>query len=246
MGKKASLWALAAVLVFPVLASACVGNGETPPSPTPPDIEEAVRAYFGVWEAGDFEKMLAFMTPEKGRAEDFAGDMSFAPVTPKNLQIQGAETLSANRVRVDYSLELPELKYIVAGLIVRNPARHDPSCVTLNEEQTRYTSYQDFVVLEREGPDAPWNLDAAEGNTLVNAVWMMNTYVLFQLAYRSEYPWAPTPPEFTDPTSPEFDEQAALFSVAIYAAERDVEEAELADVAAPVFRYVLDLIQECR
>lgn len=246
MRRKAWLWALTAVLMLAILASACDGKGEPPPSPVPPDIEQAMRAYFGAWEAGDFGDMVAFMAPEKGRGEDFAQDMSFAPVTPKNLEIRGAETLSPNRVRVEYSLDLPELKYVVGGLIVRNPARHDPGCVTLNEQRIRYASYQDFVVLEREGVDAPWKLDDAEGNTLVNAVWMMNTYVLFQLGYRSEYPWAPTPPEVTDPTSPKFDQQAALFSVAIYGAERDVEEAELADVAVPVVIYLLDLIADCR
>lgn len=251
MGKKASLWALAAMLVFPVLASACVGNDETPPSPTPPDIEEAVRAYFGAWEAGHFEEMFAFMTAEEEGGEDFAEDMSFAPVTPKNLKIQGAETLSANRVRVDYSLELPELKYIVAGLIVRNPDLHDPSCITLNEERTSYTSYEDFLVLEREGPDAPWKFDGADGNTLVDAVWMMAKGFLFQLTYRLEFPSGfpgpAGPPEFTDPTSPEFDKQAILSTLAMYAVARDVEEeAELLDLALPVAEYVVDLIQECR
>lgn len=247
MGKKASLWALAAVLVFPVLASACGGNGETPPSPVPPDIEQAVRPYFGAWEAGDFEEMSALITAEEEGGEDFAEDMGFAPVTPKNLKIEGTETLSANRVRVDYSLELPELKYIVAGLIVRNPARHDPSCVTLNEEQTRYTSYEDFVVLEREGPDAPWSLDEDEGNTLAKAISGMARGFLFQLTYRREFPSEAWPPDFTDPTSPEFDEHALISSLAMYAVERDIEEEEeLTALAEPAMEYVVDLILECR
>ncbi len=237
MGRRLSLWALAAVLVFPILASACDCDGEPPPSPVPADIEQPVRAHFGAWEAGDFEEMSAF--------PPFAEDMSFAPVTPKNLEIRGAETLSANRVRVEYSLDLPELKYIVAGLIVRNPARHDPGCVTLNEERTRYASYEDFVVLEREEPDAPWSLDEDEGNTLANAVWGMNQYFLFQLTYRIEFPDAPSPPEFTDPTSPEFDKEAILGILATYGVERDLKEADPADWAEPAMEYVADLIQEC-
>ena len=245
MVRKVSLWGMAPVLILLLLASACECNDEAPPSPVPTDIEQAVRAYFGAWETGEFEEMSALMTPEEEGGEDFAEDMAFAPVTPKNLKIEGTETLSANRVRVDYSLELPELKYIVAGLIVRNTARHDPSCVTLNDEQTRYTSYQDFVVLQREGPEEPWNLDKAEGNALANAIWMMNFTFIFQVTYRSEFPWAPTPPDWTDPTSPEFDKEAILMILATYAVERDLEEGELIELAVPVAEYVVDLIQEC-
>lgn len=234
---KALLWAVSAVLMLPI-ASACGGNGEPAVSSIPANIEEVVRAYFGAWEAGEFEEMFSMTTADQGGASDFADDMSFAPVIPKGLKIEGSETASANRTRVQYSLDLPEIKYIVAGLILINPARYGPGCALLNEERTQYISYRDFVVVEREDEGSPWKIDAAEGNTLVIAVRGMNGIV--QTLYSG------IRPPGVDPEDSLFDREVLADSLAIYALARELDETARLDLGEAVFPYVGEITAECR
>lgn len=125
------------LLSLVVLVTACTGNGNGPTGPTPteglpepaqtteapPDPDDAARQFLGAWEAGDYGRMYALLSPltrdglsQEQFTQRYADVMRSGAFSSVQAEIVSSLILSAKRAEVRYRVTLESA---VVGELVR-------------------------------------------------------------------------------------------------------------------------------